>query len=121
MSLPGTAVQGRSFDDDFTTICNPRIKHDLSRSARMVDVIWDDDWKLSIEGATREKRGDGTRQRVTASAKVLKDWHAFLTHSKQTGTVHISEAEEADTRLVVHVLDALQYVYWSTLVILMSW
>ena len=28
------------------------------------------------------KRGDGTRQRVTASAKVLKDCHAFFTHSE---------------------------------------
>jgi maltooligosyltrehalose synthase len=35
-----------------------------------------------IKGATREKKGDGTRQRVTASAKVPKDWHAFLTHSE---------------------------------------
>ena len=81
MSLPGTAVQGRSFDNYFTRIFNPHIKHDLSRSAR-VDVIWDDYRKLSIKGSTREKRGDGTRQHVTASAKVLKDWHAFLTHSE---------------------------------------
>ena len=75
-SLPGKQIQGNSVDDYFAKIFLSRIKHELVRSTR-VDVVWDDHRDMSIKGGTREKRGSGTRQRVTGSAKVPRDWQKF--------------------------------------------
>ena len=77
-SLPGTTVQGKTFDECFTKVFCPRIQHELKRAAR-VDIIWDQYRAMSIKATTREKRGTGARQRVSASAKVPVNWQNFLT------------------------------------------
>lgn len=80
-SLPGTAVKGKSFDEYFHQIFTPRLRFDLARSTR-VDVVWDEYRTLSIKGDTREKRGSGTRQRVTGAAKVPGEWEQFLSNAE---------------------------------------
>ncbi len=39
-ALPGTTMQGKSFDEYFSKVFFPRILHDLKRAAR-VDIVWD--------------------------------------------------------------------------------
>ena len=143
-SLPGTSVHGKSFDDYFSNVFCPRIHHELKRSTR-VDIVWDQYRETSIKGSTREKRGTGTRQRVSGSAKVPKNWPDFLAsaanktelfsflatrlaqgHIQYDKCLYITSAdevlsagpgpamgacnhEEADTRVIVHVLHALQH------------
>ena len=77
--LPGTSVQGKSFDEYFLRVFYPRIQYQLRRS-QTVHVVWDQYSTLSIKGTTREKRGHGTRQRVCGSKKVPGNWHSFLSH-----------------------------------------
>jgi len=50
---------------------------DLRRSSR-VDIVWDQYRALTIKGGTREKQGSGTRQRVSAIAKIPGNWKKFL-------------------------------------------
>uniref|UniRef100_UPI00358DF69B uncharacterized protein n=1 Tax=Myxine glutinosa TaxID=7769 RepID=UPI00358DF69B len=143
-SLPGTTVQGKTFDEYFTKVFCPRIQHELKRAAR-VDIVWDQYRTMSIKATTREKRGTGTRQRVSGSAKVPGNWQNFLANAEnkkelfsflstsivqtpfQDGKqVYITSGdqvlnagngppmgrcnhEEADTRVLVHLLHALQY------------
>uniref|UniRef100_UPI00358E15C1 uncharacterized protein n=1 Tax=Myxine glutinosa TaxID=7769 RepID=UPI00358E15C1 len=143
-SLPGTTVQGKTFDEYFTKVFCPRIQHELKRAAR-VDIVWDQYHTMSIKATTREKRGTGTRQRVSGSAKVPGNWQNFLANAEnkkelfsflstsivqtpfQDGKqVYITSGdqvlnagngppmgrcnhEEADTRVLVHLLHALQY------------
>ena len=59
-SIPGKAIQGKTFDDYFDKIFMPRIRYDLKRSGR-VDIVWDQYRELAIKGGTREKRGTGTQ------------------------------------------------------------
>lgn len=68
-SLPGTTVQGKTFAEYFTKVFCPRIQHGLKRAAR-ADIVWDQYRSMSVKATTREKRGKGTRQRVSGSAKV---------------------------------------------------
>lgn len=143
-SLPGTIVQGKTFAEYFTKVFCPRIQHELKRAAR-VDIVWDQYRSMSIKSATREKRGKGTRQRVSGSAKVPGNWQNFLSNAENkkelfsflsTSIVQTSfqdgkqvyvtsgdqvlnagngppmgrcNHEEADTRVLVHLLHALQY------------
>lgn len=142
-TLPGTAVQGKTFDVYFSKVFFPRIRHELIRSRR-VDIVWDDYRKLSIKGGTRQKRGTGTRQRVTGCAKVPANWQNFLANAENKkelflflskraaeerfpdqkdlyitaeeqvqhvgGGLQMDQCnhEEADTRVLVHLLHALQ-------------
>ena len=76
-SLPGTTVQSNNIDSYFDKVFCPRICHDLKRSTR-VDIVWDQYRALTIKGGTREKRGKGTRQRVSGSAKIPGNWQKFL-------------------------------------------
>lgn len=57
-SLPGTTVQGKTFDSYFDKVFCPRVRHDLKRSTR-VDIVWDQYRALTIKGGTKEKRGTG--------------------------------------------------------------
>ena len=55
----------------------------ISRSKQLqlvkrVDVIWDVYRQDSLKAATREKRGLGTRRRVTSSSQIQKNWKGFL-------------------------------------------
>ncbi len=108
-------------------------------------IVWDQYRSMSIKAATREKRGKGTRQRVSDSAKVRGNWQNFLSNAENkkelfsflsTSIVQTSfqegkqiyvtsgdqvlnagngspmgrcNHEEADTRVLVHLLHALQY------------
>jgi hypothetical protein len=76
-SLPGTTVEGKTFDSYFYKVFCPRVRHDLKRSTR-VDIVWDQYRALTIKGGTREKRGTGTRQRVSDTAKIPENWQKFL-------------------------------------------
>ena len=76
-SLPGTTVKGMTSDAYFDKVFCPRVRHDLKRSSR-VDIVWDQYRELTIKGGTREKRGTGIRQRVSATAKVPMNWQKFL-------------------------------------------
>ena len=70
-SLPGTPVQGLTFDSYYNKVFYPRVwtygdHQELTYRA------------LTIKGGTREKRGSGTRQRVSAIAKIPGNWKKFL-------------------------------------------
>lgn len=142
-TLPGTSVQGKSFDEYFTKVFCPRIQHDLKRAAR-VDIVWDEYRTKTIKQSTRDKRGKGTRQRVSGAAKVPTNWQNFLGDAENKKElfaflstkimevqfhddkcVYITSGdqvlvtgdgppmgqcnhEEADTRVLVHLLHALQ-------------
>ena len=142
-SLPGTTVQGKTFDSYFDKELCPRVCHDLKRSSR-VDIVWDQYRALTIKGGTREKRGTGTRQCVSGTAKIPGNWQKFLANidnKKELFTFlskkiteeqfpddkdvyitagdqvhHVGNStpmdqcnhEEADTRVIVHLLHALQ-------------
>lgn len=75
-SLPGTTVQGKTFESYFDRVFCPRVQRDFKRSTR-VDIVWDQYRVLTIKGGTREKRGSGTRQRNSGTAKVPRDWRHF--------------------------------------------
>lgn len=142
-SLPGTTVQGKTFDSYFDKVFCPRVRHDLKRLTR-VDVVWDQYRALTIKGGTREKRGTGIRQRISGTAKIPGKWQNFLANvdnkkelfsflSKKITEEHFPDGnnvyitageqvqhigngppmdqcnhEEADTRVLVHLLHALQ-------------
>lgn len=142
-SLPGTTVQGKTFDSYFDKVFCPRVRHDLKRSTR-VDIVWDQYRALTIKGGTREKRGTGIRQRISGTAKIPGNWQNFLAnvdnkkelfsflskkiteeHFPDDKNVYITAGEqvqhvgnsppmdqcnheEADTRVLVHLLHALQ-------------
>ena len=63
-SLPGTIVQGKTFDSHFNKVFCPRVCHDLKQSTR-VDIVWDQYRALTIKGDTKEKQGTGIRQRIS--------------------------------------------------------
>ena len=121
-----------------------RTVHELGL-ARRLDIVWDRNNPISIKESTRGKRGHSYRQRVTGSAKALRDWQTFLKNAdnkkKELFTYlssmlsrrqlpdrkelyiteddcvkHMGEGtpmgqcnhEEADTRILVHLLHALQ-------------
>lgn len=62
-AIPGTIVQGRSFDEYFAKVVCHIIEHELKGAGR-VDIVWDQYYIMTIKGATRDKRGTGTRQSV---------------------------------------------------------
>lgn len=112
--------------------------------------MWDQYRSKSIKSSAREKRGKGTRQRVTGSAKVPGNWQNFLLnnenkkelfsflatsimqmHFQDGKQVYITSGdqvinagnghhmgrcihedfEEADTRVLVHLLHAKRH-HW---------
>ena len=78
-SLPGTTVEGKTFDSYFDKVSCPRVHYELEWSTR-VDIIWNQYRELTIKGGTREKRGKGTWQGVSGMAIVPGDWQKFLAH-----------------------------------------
>ena len=76
-SLPGTTVQGKTFDSYFDKVFCPRVRHDLKRSTT-VDIVWDQYRALTIKGGTREKRETGIWQRISGTAKIPGNWQNFL-------------------------------------------
>ena len=76
-SLPGTIVQGKTFDSYFDKVFCPRVRHNLKLSAR-VNIVWDQYRSLTIKGGRRETRGTGIRQRISGTAKIPGNWQKFL-------------------------------------------
>ena len=87
-SLPSTTVQGKTFAEYLTEVFRTRIQHELKRTAR-VDIVWDQYRSMSIKATTREKRGKGTRQRVSGSAKVPGNWQDFLSNAENKKALFI--------------------------------
>ena len=57
------------------------ILNELKRIDR-VDIVWDRYLPQSIKGSEREKRGSGTRLKVSAQTKIPANWKDFLNDSK---------------------------------------
>ncbi|XP_048003917.1 uncharacterized protein LOC125240114 [Leguminivora glycinivorella] len=139
-----------TFKDYADTIFIGFLNKELENVARL-DIVWDRYDKDSLKNSAREKRGTGSRQRVSASTKIPKGWANFLregtnkeelfhfltsrAHSHFTDTTTDKEFyatngpsvisnstkdlknvepcnhEEADTRMMVHVADAVAQGY----------
>ena len=142
MASPGAA---KTFQDYADKVFMPYIMKQLQPVQR-VDVIWDVYRQDSLKAATRERRGCGTRSRVTPSSQIPRNWKSFLRVNenktelfhflaKQVESCHVEGKElcstyeekvlssprwddmedctheEADTRIILHVLLASQSGY----------
>ena len=135
----------KTFQEYADTVFAPYISTQLQKNC-CVDLVWDVYLPDSLKGKTREKRGTGTRKRVSSSAVMPKNWKEFLRvdGNKTELFVFLSEDaacrpqdydkelyatrgrdvlrsptgldvsnlapcshEEADTRLILHVADAV--------------
>jgi hypothetical protein len=111
----------------------PYIEKEASRSR--IDIIWDEYREKSIKASTREKRGEGVRRKVTSTTKIHKKWPDSLHHNRNKtewfqflnreieehsfsrpvitsgndSSVGPCDHEEADTRIVVHLIDAAKH------------
>ncbi|CAH3182060.1 unnamed protein product [Porites lobata] len=107
MLKPGTA---QTFEDYFNYVFAPYIARQLETVQR-VDVVWDVYHEDSLKRCTREKRGYGRRRKMEiANGKEIYATHGetVMTSSNRTEMNSLSPCshEEADTRLMVHALDA---------------
>lgn len=73
-SIPGTC---RTFDDYAKEVFLSYIVKKLANVSR-IDIIWDIYKPYSLKNATREKRGCGTRRRVTPATRIPGNWPSFL-------------------------------------------
>ena len=140
MLSPGT------FQKYADTVFASYISNQLQKADR-IDLVWDVYLPDSLKRTTREKRGKGTRKRVTSSTVMPENWKDFLrldgnktelfgflsqettrhqqncgkeVYATQGSNVLCSPAEldltnlapcsqeETDTRLLLHVADAVQ-------------
>lgn len=147
MLSPGTAITFQEYAD---YVFLPYVTKQLDQVKR-VDVVWDVYQDDSLKSTTREKRGTGTRRRVTPSSKLPKNWKSFLrvnenktelfqflakelestsvenkelyttygeyvlSSPRRDGLMQCSH-EEADTRILLHALDASQCGYRKILI-----
>ena len=124
-----------AFDEYADRVFIPHIIKQLQNSRR-VDVIWDTYIPSSIKESAREKQGEGVRRKVAGKNKIPTNWadflrdHAntqelfptslsmqiapmtmkFLSHLVSHRAVRYMtqcDHEEADTRMLIHLLDAL--------------
>lgn len=58
----------------------PYLVNQLQHSERL-DVVWDTYVAGSLKESTREKRGTGTRRKVSGQAKLPANWIQFLRNS----------------------------------------
>ncbi|CAG9823956.1 unnamed protein product [Phaedon cochleariae] len=143
MLKPGTSV---TFGDYISNIFLNYVRKE-SATVNRLDLVFDRYLENSLKNGTRQKRGEGSRIRVTLSTKVPKGWENFLRHadnktalfellaesisnsnipgktffatledsvvSSPFGADSSSMApcnhEEADTRLFVHLADAVAH------------
>ena len=112
MASPGAA---RTFQEYSDNVFVPYIKKQL-QPVKRVDIIWDVYRQDSLKAATREKRGSGTRRRVTSSSQIPKNWKSFLRMNenktelfhflaKQVESCHV-EGKELCTAYEEHVLSS---------------
>ena len=69
--LPTTVVV--TFDDYADTIFIPHLLNQLQNSKR-VDIVWDTYVADSLKESTRDKRGTGTRRKVSGQVKLPMNW-----------------------------------------------
>ena len=138
---PGTATTFQEYADNVFIAYIVR----QPQTANRVDVIWDVYQPDSLKKAIREKRGTGTRRRVTPSSRIPGNWKSFLRVDENktelfaflgeqvertrvddkelystcgqfvlssrpredTSDIAPCTHEEADTRILLHVLDAV--------------
>ena len=74
MLNPGMAATFKEYAD---FVFKPYILKQLEVVQR-VDVVWDVYLEDSLKSSARERRGAGTRRRVTSSSRLPKNWKSFL-------------------------------------------
>ncbi len=134
MLLPGAA---KTFSDYAKHVFSLYIKSQLQHVNR-VDVVWDEYFPESLKAEARTKRGKGVCGRVEPSTAIPGNWQQFLrmdenntaidtdsekqilsTHHAEVICSHPREVsglapcthEEADTRILLHVHDAVKEGY----------
>ena len=112
-----------TFEDYANNIFIPHILYHLQLSKR-VDIVWDSYISGSLKECTREKRGSGVRRNVSSHVKIPSNWMAFLRDSTNKSELFqvlsykisvfdfspnkiVCNHEEADTRIIVHLQDAI--------------
>ena len=84
MVQPGCS---KTFDEYRDKIFLPYVQAILKNVNRL-DIVFDVYIEHSLQSATREKRGTGSRTRVKASTKILKNWQDFFAcECKQNGAI----------------------------------
>lgn len=122
-----------TFDQYAKNVFLPYIEKEASRSR--IDIVWDEYREKSIKASTRQKRGIGARRKVSSTTKIPQKWadflrdnqnkmelFQFLNHeieehsffrpvitSGNDSSVGTCDHEEADTRIVVHLIDAAKH------------
>ena len=74
MLKPGAAV---TFEEYAYQVFIPYISRQFQNVSRL-DLVWDKYIAGTLKATARAKRGKGIRQRVTASARIPKNWQNFL-------------------------------------------
>lgn len=98
MIRPGTNITFEDYRHSF-------INYVTNRTEKRVDVIFDVYKDDSLKNNTREKRGKGLRQRVTAAGKLPRNWQTFLRSSENKVELFYFLAdglqEKHDTKTIV--------------------
>ena len=64
----------------------------------LLEKLWDVYRRGSLKAATREKRGSGTRRRVTSPSQVPKNWKSFLrVNENKTELFHFLATEQVES------------------------
>ena len=110
----------------------PYIKQSIE-NVQKLDLVWDEYIPNNLKASTRQKRGTGVRRRVLPSM-VPRNWQEFfrLDDTKKELFLFLSEqvmkmaiegkqiivtkGEEADTRTMVHIADAVQDGHQSVMI-----
>lgn len=77
LSTSGNTTFGDYANNTFIPYIDQQLKH-----ANRVDIVWDSYHSDSLKAATRQKRGDGTRRKVSEHVKLPRHWGDFLGHPK---------------------------------------
>jgi hypothetical protein len=70
-----------TFEEYADKVFLPHLQNQLQHSERL-DVVWDTYVPDSLKESTREKRGTGTRRKVSGQAKIPGNWMQFLRDSE---------------------------------------
>ena len=87
----------KTFQEYADTVFAPYIYTQLQKNCR-VDLVWDVYLPDSLKGTTREKRGTGTRKRVSSSAVMLKNWNEFFRVGGNKTELFVFLSEDAACR-----------------------
>ena len=121
-----TPNQCQTFDDYFQQVFISYLKQQFLHVSR-IDVVWDRYLVGSINGSTIYKRGSGIRRKFDSTTKLplfkflankiilhnFIDKVLITTYNKSVISNNINitmpecDHEEADTRMVVHLIDAV--------------